>query len=71
VINKNAVPDELKVTAVDENGEVMAISHVSDPVSGVQFHPESIMTPVGITIIKKWLDFCGIPTREHIPLITP
>jgi anthranilate synthase component II len=71
VIDKNAVPDELKVTAVDENGEVMAISHVSDPVSGVQFHPESIMTPVGITIIINWLDFCGIPTREHIPLITP
>lgn len=50
-----SVPKELKVTAVNEEGLVMAIAHQTNDVRGVQFHPESVMTEHGIKIIKNWL----------------
>jgi anthranilate synthase component 2 len=49
------IPDCLKVTAVTKNNEVMAVSHKEYPVYGVQFHPESIMTPEGMTILKNFI----------------
>ena len=49
------MPDTLEVTGVDEHGEVMAIQHVSYPVYGVQYHPESIMTAVGKKILANFL----------------
>jgi anthranilate synthase component 2 len=66
-VDPGTVPPSLKVTAVDELGVIMAINHNSLDVKGLQFHPESIMTNVGITIIKNWLNNrSGIvfPTRE-------
>ena len=45
----------LIVTAVDDDGVVMAVKHESFNVRGVQFHPESVMTPQGIRIIENWL----------------
>jgi anthranilate synthase component 2 len=45
----------LKVTATDENGLIMAIEHASYDVCGVQFHPESVLTPCGEMVIKNWL----------------
>lgn len=48
-------PDTLKVTATDENGLIMAIEHRAYDVCGVQFHPESVLTPNGETVIKNWL----------------
>lgn len=47
------IPEELKITAVTEDGEVMAVEHKEYPVYGVQFHPESVLTPDGIKIIKN------------------
>jgi len=47
---------ELKITAVNDEGLVMALSHVKYDVKGVQFHPESVMTPEGPKMIKNWLD---------------
>jgi len=47
---------ELKITAVNDGGLVMALSHVKYDVKGVQFHPESVMTPEGPLMIKNWLD---------------
>lgn len=47
------MPDCLKVTAVTDDGEIMAVRHKDYPICGVQFHPESIMTPNGKTIEKK------------------
>lgn len=49
------LPDCLKVTAVSDDGEVMAVEHTRYPIYGVQFHPESIMTPEGRTILKNFL----------------
>ena len=48
-------PDVLKITATDTNGQIMALQHKSLPIYGVQFHPESIMTPDGKTMLKNFL----------------
>ncbi len=55
VADKNKFPEVLKITATDDSGEVMALAHKTFDVKGVQFHPESIMTPCGDIIIKNWL----------------
>lgn len=54
-VEKDTLPDCLKVTAVTRDGEVMAVQHREYPVFGVQFHPESIMTPDGKTMIQNFL----------------
>lgn len=51
----STLPAELKITAVTEDGEVMAVQHSTFPIYGVQFHPESIMTPDGKTILKNFI----------------
>ena len=51
-----SLPDELMVTARTEDGEIMAVEHRKKAVYGVQFHPESILTPAGPEIIKNFLD---------------
>ena len=55
VADKNMIPETLMVTAVDEKGEVMAVQHRTLPIYGVQFHPESIMTPQGADMIRNFL----------------
>ena len=52
---EETLPECLKVTARTEDGEVMAVMHRTDPVYGLQFHPESILTPEGKTMIKNFL----------------
>ncbi|MDZ4823344.1 MAG: aminodeoxychorismate/anthranilate synthase component II [Flavobacteriales bacterium] len=54
---KEPLPNELIVTARDENGQVMAMKHSKHRVRGVQFHPESILTPLGEKILDNWLKF--------------
>ena len=49
------IPDCLKVTAVTDRGEVMAVQHREYPIFGVQFHPESILTPDGKTMLRNYL----------------
>ena len=49
------LPDLLKVTARTADGEIMAVEHLDLPVYGLQFHPESILTPEGRTILKNFL----------------
>lgn len=56
VADKDVIPDELVVTAVDEKGVVMAVQHKTNQVYGLQFHPESIMTPLGKQMVKNFLD---------------
>lgn len=49
-----SIPSCLQVTARSEDGNVMAIAHTELPIWGVQFHPESILTPQGIQLLKNW-----------------
>lgn len=51
----DTLPNDLKVTAVTEDGEIMAVQHTKYPIYGVQFHPESIMTPDGKTMLKNFI----------------
>ena len=55
VVNESDLPSELTITAKDESGLIMAMQHKSFDVTGVQFHPESVLTPEGETIIRNWL----------------
>ena len=55
VIDREGLPDCLEVTAVSPDGEIMAIRHRSLDIRGVQFHPESILTPQGLVLISNWL----------------
>ena len=52
----DTLPPELKVTAITDDGEVMAVEHSLYPVYGVQFHPESVMTPDGKIILENFLE---------------
>lgn len=56
VMDKKLIPDELRVTAYDDEGNIQAFEHKLLPITGFQFHPESIMTPDGIQMTKNWLD---------------
>jgi anthranilate synthase/aminodeoxychorismate synthase-like glutamine amidotransferase len=50
------VPDELEVSATCAEDEVMAVRHRELPVDGIQFHPESVLTPVGTTLARNFLE---------------
>lgn len=56
VLNEKSVPADLEVTAVDESGMVMALRHCKYDVQGVQFHPESVLTPLGKKMMENWLE---------------
>jgi len=55
IVSDKDFPAELEVTARDENGYIMALQHRRFDVQGVQFHPESVLTPDGETILRNWL----------------
>lgn len=55
VVDAVDFPADLKITSKDEFGNIMSLKHKNYPISGVQFHPESILTPQGKLILKNWL----------------
>lgn len=57
----DTIPACLRVTARVANGEVMAVQHTASPIFGVQFHPESIMTPDGPAMLKNFIEL----TKQH------
>lgn len=57
----DTIPACLQVTARVANGEVMAVQHTTHPIFGVQFHPESIMTPDGPAVLKNFIEL----TKQH------
>lgn len=56
VIDKSTLSDELEITSITEEEIIMGVRHKKYPIEGIQFHPESILTPEGENIIKNWLE---------------
>ena len=61
---KEPLPPDLEAAAVAEDGEIMALQHKAHPTFGLQFHPESILTPDGETILKNFLTFAQNQKQE-------
>ena len=55
IVSKENFPDELEVTAEDNEGQIMALRHKVYDIRGIQFHPESVLTPDGYTMIRNFL----------------
>ena len=58
-IESETLPDDLEITGITDSGVVMAIEHKTLPISGVQFHPESVLTEHGHQMLGNWLESCG------------
>ncbi len=56
VVSRDGFPDCLEITAESDDGQIMALRHRNYNIHGIQFHPESVLTPDGETIIKNWLE---------------
>ena len=56
VVDQDGFPESLVMTAVSNEGQIMALRHKDYDVQGIQFHPESVLTPEGRTIISNWLN---------------
>jgi anthranilate synthase component 2 len=55
IVSRDHFPEELEITAEDDSGYIMAMQHKTYDVQGVQFHPESVLTPQGEAILRNWL----------------
>ncbi len=85
VVAPDSLPPSLRVTATSEDGEIMAVAHRTDPVVGVQFHPESALTENGYWLIDRFLhgdrelasplpdraDLAFAPARSHESTVPP
>jgi para-aminobenzoate synthetase component 2 len=65
-VEEDSLPPELAVTGRTSSGIVMAIRHRDKPIEGVQFHPESVLTQGGHTMLATWLGQCGDPAAAAI-----
>lgn len=66
VANPLDFPGDLIITAVDADRQIMSIRHRKYPVFGVQYHPESILTPHGLKIITNFLSYAGLYCRQSV-----
>lgn len=55
IVSRENLPECIEITAVDKDNEIMALRHIQYDVHGVQFHPESVLTPEGAVIVKNFL----------------
>ena len=65
VIERSSAPDDLEITAQTDDGLIMAVAHRTVPAHGVQFHPESIASEHGRTILKNFLDLARAFNDAH------
>lgn len=65
VVSRSGLPDSLEVTAISDDGHIMALRHLTYDVRGIQFHPESILTPEGARILQNWLNHPICQTLEN------
>ena len=56
VVDRAGFPDCLEVTAVSDDGQIMALKHKNYDIHGIQFHPESVLTPEGRTMLGNWME---------------
>ena len=56
VVSRESFPDSLEITAVSDEGQIMALRHREFDIHGIQFHPESVLTPDGAVILRNWLN---------------
>jgi anthranilate synthase component 2 len=56
VVSNEDFPNDLIITSIDENGQIMSLKHNKYDVRGVQFHPESVLTPNGKKILENWVN---------------
>jgi len=61
IVDPSSLPDDLTAPAVSEHGEIMGLQHKELPIHGVQFHPESFLTPCGAALLANFLN---LPARE-------
>ena len=65
-VQESTLPEELGVTARSDDGEIMAMRHREYPIYGLQFHPESVMTPDGSAMIRNFLEAAGTAVNGSI-----
>ena len=65
-VQESTLPEELEVTARSDDGELMAMRHREYPIYGLQFHPESVMTPDGSAMIRNFLEAAGTVVNGSI-----
>lgn len=66
IADRRTLPECLKITAEDDNGEIMALEHKEVHLHGVQFHPESIATEEGMNIIRQFLSISEVNKHEKV-----
>ncbi len=71
VAEPESLPRCLRVDAQTENGTIMAVSHESFPVVGVQFHPESVLTEHGYALLANFLRLAGLPLASEVNIAMP
>ena len=74
IVERESFPDDLEVTATTAEGEIMALRHREHPILGVQFHPESVLTPYGKQILENFISNGNVKkpngsNREGAPLV--
>lgn len=70
ILDRKSLPGCFMVTAVDPDGQIMAIQHRTEPTFGVQFHPESVMTPAGERILYNFLkEVCHLQPKTAAPVV--